>query len=61
MTEELLLLLLSAAGALRSYQYGNSSPWLAKEVADAIDRVLGITEEQQEEEQHENRVCTSDQ
>jgi uncharacterized protein DUF29 len=35
-----LKLLLAAAHALRSYQYGNSSPELAKEIADEIDGFL---------------------
>lgn len=33
-------LLRAAAHALRSYQYGNASPDLAQEVADAIDEAL---------------------
>jgi hypothetical protein len=33
-------LLLSALHALRSYQYGNSSPELAEEVADKIEKEL---------------------
>lgn len=30
----------AASNALRSYQYGNSAPDLAKEVADEIDKIL---------------------
>lgn len=36
-----LRLLESAREALRSYQYGNSSPDLAKEVADEIEKLTG--------------------
>lgn len=36
-------LLLAASHALRSYQLGNASPELAKEVANAIDECIGNT------------------
>lgn len=38
--DELAEVLRSAVHALRSYQYGNASPDLAKDVADRADRVL---------------------
>jgi len=34
-------LLKAASSALKSYQYGNSSPELAKETSEAIDKFLG--------------------
>jgi hypothetical protein len=39
-TSRLSLLLNGAGHALRSYQFGNSSPDLAKELADKIDSAL---------------------
>ena len=39
-TKELLEACKTALKALRSYQYGNSSPDLAEEVADAIEEVI---------------------
>ena len=37
---ELIKVATAALEALRSYQYGNSSPELAKEVADALESAL---------------------
>lgn len=34
------LMLSGASSALRSYEYGNSAPDLAKEIADAIDALI---------------------
>jgi hypothetical protein len=34
-------LLKAASSALKSYQYGNASPELAKEVSETIDKFLG--------------------
>ncbi len=38
---ELMQVATAALEALRSYQYGNSSPELAEEVADALENALG--------------------
>jgi hypothetical protein len=37
---QMLKLLSAALSALRSYQYGNAAPDLAKEVADTIEKAL---------------------
>ena len=37
-------MLIAASHALRSYEYGNAAPELAKEMADAIDRFLATGE-----------------
>ncbi len=37
---ELIKIATAALEALRSYQYGNSSPELAKEIADALESAL---------------------
>jgi hypothetical protein len=39
--EQFRVLLRSALGGLRSYQFGNSSPELAEEIADRIENVIG--------------------
>lgn len=45
--EREMRLLKAALQALRSYQYGNSSPDLAKEIADKIDQYHGTETHQQ--------------
>jgi hypothetical protein len=42
--EQFRQLLKSALSALRSYQFGNSSPELAEEIADKIESVIGPPE-----------------
>lgn len=41
---ELLRALMAASNALRAYQYGNSSPDLAKEIANAADAAIAKAE-----------------
>ena len=43
---ELLVLLKAASHALKSYQYGNSSPILAEEVSKKIDAVIAKMEKE---------------
>lgn len=50
-TSDMLTLLRTAEKALRSYQYGNASPDLAEEIADAIAKTVG-TATQQEGSRH---------
>jgi len=38
---DLLRAAVAAVHALRSYQYGNSAPDLAEEIADALDKAVG--------------------
>ncbi|MDE2106979.1 MAG: hypothetical protein KGL39_57760 [Patescibacteria group bacterium] len=38
--QQLLELINAAANALKSYEYGNSSPELAKEISDALLKVI---------------------
>lgn len=39
--EELIRVSKAAVNALRSYQYGNSAPALAEEIADALEKIVG--------------------
>ena len=48
---ELKNLLQAASHALRSYQYGNASPDLAKACADKIDQTLAPTPEKPQQEE----------
>lgn len=43
----LRLAMISACSALRSYQYGNTSPDLAQEIADHLDDILAKTKAQE--------------